>query len=115
MSQEMITSLQEALNVSPDNIPLRLHLAEILMNEKMYTEAAREFSEVLQRNYGNLKASHGLAEAYFHLHKYSAAIVIYEQLGANLEIKSTIHYIKCLPVSGMKNLMARSGRREETR
>lgn len=96
MSQEMITSLKEALNVSPDNIPLRLHLAETLMKEKMYAEAALEFSEVLGRNYGNLRASHGLAEAYFHLHKYSAAIVIYEELGNNLEMKSMIHYIKCL-------------------
>ncbi|HTE24410.1 ATP-binding protein [Flavitalea sp.] len=96
MSQEMITSLQEALNVSPDNIPLRLHLAEILLTEKMYTEAAREFREVLSRNYGNLKASHGLAEAYFHLQKYSAAIVIYEELGNSLQMNSMIHYIKCL-------------------
>ena len=96
MSQEMITSLQEALNVSPDNIPLRLHLAEILLTEKMYPEAAREFREVLSRNYGNLKASHGLAEAYFHLQKYSAAIVIYEELGNSLQMNSMIHYIKCL-------------------
>jgi AAA+ superfamily predicted ATPase len=96
MSQEMITSLQEALNVSPDNIPLRLHLAEILMKEKMYNEAAREFEEVLGRNYGNVKASHGLAEAYFHLQKYSAAIVIYEALGDSLEISSLVHYIKSL-------------------
>jgi len=96
MSQEMITSLQEALNVSPDNIPLRLHLAEILLKEKMYAEAAREFKEVLGRSYGNLKASHGLAETYFYMQKYSAAIVIYEELGNSLEIPSLIHYIKCL-------------------
>ncbi|RZL09582.1 MAG: hypothetical protein EOO89_21620, partial [Pedobacter sp.] len=96
MSQEMIISLQEALTVSPDNIPLRLHLAEILLTEKLYTEAAREFREVLSRNYGNLKASHGLAEAYFNLQKYSAAIIIYEELGNNLQMSSMIHYIKCL-------------------
>lgn len=96
MSQEMIVSLQEALNVSPDNVPLRLHLAEILLKEKMYPEAAKEFKEVLGRNYGNLKASHGLAEAYYNQQKYSAAIVIYEELGNNIEMTAMIHFIKCL-------------------
>ena len=96
MSQEMITSLQEALNVSPDNIPLRLHLAEVLINEKRYAEAVTQYKEVLGRSYGNVKASHGLAEAYFHQQKYSAAIVIYEELGDNLDLPSLVHYIKCL-------------------
>lgn len=96
MSQEMITSLREALNVSPDNIPLRLHLAEILLKEKNFQEAGKEFQEVLGRNYGNMKARHGLAESYFHQQKYSAAIIIYEELGDELEMSSMIHYIKCL-------------------
>ncbi len=96
MSQEMIISLQEALTVSPENVPLRLHLAEVLLQEKMYEEAAREFSEVLGRSYGNRKARHGLAETYFHQQKYSAAIIVFEQLGNDIELPSLIHYIKCL-------------------
>jgi AAA+ superfamily predicted ATPase len=75
-----IKSLQEALEFSPDNIPLRLH----------------QFSEVLRRSYGNGKAKLGLAEAYFNLQKYSAAIIIYEELYPNLSLDGMVLYVKCL-------------------
>ncbi|MBO9562900.1 MAG: tetratricopeptide repeat protein [Niastella sp.] len=91
-----IKSLQEALEFSPDNIPLRLHLAETLLKEKQYAAAADQFSEVLRRSYGNGKAKLGLAEAYFNLQKYSAAIIIYEELYPNLSLDGMVLYVKCL-------------------
>ncbi|RYG05144.1 MAG: AAA family ATPase [Chitinophagaceae bacterium] len=96
MSLEMIDSLREALTVSPDNIPLRLHLAEVLAKERLYEDAAKEFSEILSRNYGHLKAKHGLADAYFHQKKYSAAIIVYEEIGEQLELSAMITYVRCL-------------------
>ncbi|MFT3823222.1 MAG: AAA family ATPase [Chitinophagaceae bacterium] len=96
MINETIKNLQEALLVSPDNVPLRLHLAEILIQEKMYTEAAEQYREVLNRSYGNTKAQLGLAEAYYHLQKYSAAIVIYEELQHQLPLDSMILFTRCL-------------------
>jgi AAA+ superfamily predicted ATPase len=96
MSQEMISSLQEALNVSPDNIPLRLHLADVLLNEKMYPEAVRQYKEVLGRNYGNNKARQGLAEAYYHEKKYSAAIIIFEELQDQLDLHGLVTFVRCL-------------------
>lgn len=91
-----IKSLQEALNVSPDNVPLRLHLAEVLLREKEYAAAAEQYSEVLRRSYGNGKARLGLAEAYFYQQKYSAAIIIYEELYPNLPSDAMVFFVKCL-------------------
>ena len=61
MENENIKNLQEALGFSPDNIPLRLHLAELLLQESLITEAAEQFRETLNRNYGNTRAQLGLA------------------------------------------------------
>lgn len=91
-----IKSLQEALAFSPDNIPLRLHLADTLLREKQYAAAAEQYSEVLHRSYGNGKAKLGLAEAYFFQQKYSAAIIIYEELYPNLSLDGMVLYVKCL-------------------
>lgn len=96
MTNETIKNLQEALIVSPDNIPLRLHLADIMIQERMYAEAAEQYREVLNRNYGNTKAKIGLAEAYYHLQKYSAAIVIYEELQHQLPPDSMVLFTRCL-------------------
>ena len=40
MSNEIIKNLLDALSVSPDNIPLRMQVAAMMMNEKMYADAA---------------------------------------------------------------------------
>jgi transitional endoplasmic reticulum ATPase len=96
MSQETIKDIQEALQLSPDNIPLRLHLASLLMEEAMYPEAVTQYSDVLKRNYGNVKARQGLAAAYYHQKKYSAAIIIYEELHDQLTFSDTLYFIKCL-------------------
>ncbi len=93
---DTIKSLIEAITVSPDNVPLRLHLAESMLAEKMYAEAAEHFREVLQRSYGNTKAQTGLAHCYFNTGKFSAAIIIYEQLQNQLSAEDTTRYIKCL-------------------
>lgn len=91
-----IKSLQEALIVSPDNIPLRLHLAEVFLREKMYVESAEQYGEVLRRSYGNARAKLGLAEAYFFQQKYSAAIIIYEEIYPDLPSEAMVFFVKCL-------------------
>lgn len=91
-----IKSLQEALAFSPDNVPLRLHLAEVLLREKRYAESAEQYSEVLSRSYGNAKAKLGLAEAWFYQQKYSAAIIIYEELYPDLPSDAMVFFVKCL-------------------
>jgi ATP-dependent 26S proteasome regulatory subunit len=96
MENEAIKSLLDALLVSPDNVPLRLHVAQLMLSEKMYNEASEHFRLVLDKSYGNEKAQLGLAECYFALKKFSAASIIYEQLQDKLQLPDQVRYIKCL-------------------
>ena len=96
MENETIKNLLEALAVSPDNVPLRLQVARLMLNEKMYNEAAAQFQQVLEKSYGNEKAQLGLAECYFATKKFSAASIIYEQLQDKLSLEDKVRYIKCL-------------------
>src|SRR5437868_15110594 len=67
-----------------------------MLAEKMYAEAAKHFSSVLQNSYGNVKAQTGLATCYYFLGKFSAAIIIYEQLQTQLGTEDTLRFVKCL-------------------
>ena len=96
MSNEIIKNLLDALSVSPDNIPLRLQVAAMMMNEKMYTDAASQYQEILSRSYGNNKAQLGLAASYYYQQKYSAAIIIYEQQQSQLSKEEKVLFIKSL-------------------
>ncbi len=92
----MIDSLREAIALSPDNIPLRLSLAELLLKDAKYQEAATEYKKVLELSYGNPKAQLGLAACYFHLGQYSAAIIIYEQMENDLPDADMLLFAKAL-------------------
>jgi transitional endoplasmic reticulum ATPase len=76
----MIDNLREALQQSPDNVPLRILLAENLLQAKMFVEAEVEYRIVLEKDPDNQKARRGLVKSYFEQEKYSIAIVIYEEL-----------------------------------
>lgn len=76
----MIDNLREALQQSPDNVPLRILLAENLLQAKMFSEAEVEYRIVLEKDPGNSKAQRGLIKSYFEQGKYSIAIVVYEEI-----------------------------------
>ena len=96
MANELINNLLDALKFSPDNVPLRSQVADLMLQEKMYEEAAQQYQLILEKSYGNTKAQLGLATCYFYLQKTSAAIIIYEQLQGQLSLDDQIRYIKCL-------------------
>ncbi|MEJ7913324.1 MAG: AAA family ATPase [Chitinophagaceae bacterium] len=96
MKNETIKSLLEAVAISPDNIPLRLHIANLMMKDGLFAEATEQFKEVLDKSYGNTDARLRLAECYFKLQKFSAASIIYEQLHNDLPLEDEVRYIKCL-------------------
>lgn len=81
--EESIKGLLEALKVSPDNIPLRKHLADLLMKTRKFDEAAFQFSEGLKYSPDDTSLKLGLAEAYYKGGKHSAAFVIIEELMQN--------------------------------
>ncbi len=77
---EAIEQLKEAVSFSPENIPLRLHLAEMMIKEHLLNDAAEQYNEVLKRSYGNIKAKKGLASVYYRQKKYSTAVIVFEEL-----------------------------------
>ncbi|MGE7776186.1 AAA family ATPase [Chitinophaga sp. NPDC101104] len=79
MSQQTIDSLREALKFSPDNVPLRLHLAETLLQMDRFDEAEQEFREALAKAPGE-KALIGLARVYYRKGAYATCNVILEDL-----------------------------------
>ncbi len=95
---EGIEQLKEALSFSPENIPLRLHLAELMVKGFMLDDAAAQYQEILNINYGNDKARKGLANVFYKQKKFSAAILVYEALMADNKIvgEELVPFVKCL-------------------
>src|SRR5688572_31345834 len=96
MANDLINNLLESLKLSPDKGPLRLQGADLMLQEKMYPEAAAQYQQILEKSYGNTRAQLGLATCYYYLQKNSAAIIIYEQLQQHLSLDDQVRYIKCL-------------------
>ncbi len=101
MSNTAIESLREALKVSPDNIPLRLHLAKTLQQHQLLEEAQEEYEIVLQYNQ-SVEARQGLAIIAYKLTNYSKAIVILENLldEGNNDLDTHLFYTRSLLKSG---------------
>jgi len=56
ISEELIRSLRAAVESSPDDVPLRLHLAELLVEHGDRTEAVRHAAAILQSDPENVRA-----------------------------------------------------------
>lgn len=79
-NEDSINALKEALKVSPDNAPLRIHLGDMLNSTARYDEAEKEFATALTLSTGNASAKLGMAYSCYQLGKYSQALVIVEDL-----------------------------------
>ncbi|WP_372721777.1 AAA family ATPase [Novipirellula sp.] len=77
---DAIRGLREALKVSPDNLPLRIHLAQTLSNYGRFDEAVTEYRSALSLSPENAEVKFGLASAYLSLDEQSKAMVILEDL-----------------------------------
>ena len=98
MDNNTIDSLKEALKFSPDNIPLRLHLAQTLLSANRDAEAETEFQQILAREGNNEKAKFGLATIFYNRGEYSTCNVILEELihGDTTDIGLLILYTRAL-------------------
>lgn len=79
MDKNIIDNLREALQFSPNNIPLKLHLASSLLKFNMLDEAEQEYQEVLQLKDTD-KAKIGLAHVFFAKGQYPKCNVVLEGL-----------------------------------
>lgn len=77
-SFDPFASLREALRLSPDNIPLRQHLAESLLNQGRPDEAEVEFRKALALAPHDVPLKLGLARAFYQQQKDGEAFVIVE-------------------------------------
>lgn len=79
-SQEIIQSLREAIEATPQNLPLRRHLAELLLAHGDAGEAAEAFRAALKLAPQEKQIQLGLAESYLRAQKLSAARVLLEEI-----------------------------------
>ena len=79
-NDDAIHGLREALKISPDNIPLRLHLANTLMGLGRFNDAETEFREALAIEPNNDEIKIGLATAYLQQDKQSPAMIVIEDV-----------------------------------
>jgi transitional endoplasmic reticulum ATPase len=79
-SDDTVAALREALRVSPDNIPLRRHLAELFAKLGRFDEAETAYREALAIAPRQVDLTLGLAGVYYQQEKNSAALVIAEDL-----------------------------------
>lgn len=88
-----IDSLREALRHSPDNIPLRKHLATTLLANGRAEEAVEAYRDGLSLRSDSVELKVGLADAYFKQSKYSHALVIVEDLLAQSDPPASAHLL----------------------
>ncbi|MHB8575168.1 MAG: AAA family ATPase [Dehalococcoidia bacterium] len=79
VDDEAILSLREALAFSPDNVPLRRHLAETLLAQGRSAEAAEEYQQALLRLPDDSRLQLGLATAFFGDGRLPQALVLVER------------------------------------
>jgi SpoVK/Ycf46/Vps4 family AAA+-type ATPase len=80
MSDAAIQAIRKALEVSPDNVPLRQHLADTLLGLSRPGEAEQEYRKALAMAPDDVALKLGLARAFLQQGKYSESLVIVEAL-----------------------------------
>jgi SpoVK/Ycf46/Vps4 family AAA+-type ATPase len=75
-----VRALREALKFSPDNVPLRQHLAEVLLSMEQYTEAEQEYRQALILKPEDSILKLGLATVFYRQGKHSTSLVVVEDL-----------------------------------
>lgn len=97
MTNDSIAPLLEALQLSPDNVPLRFHVATMLAAAGSYHQSIDHYKEILRLQPDHAQAKIGLGTAYFHEKKFSAAVILFEQASiSDFDIPPLVLYIKAL-------------------
>ncbi|MBG89077.1 MAG: cell division protein [Verrucomicrobiales bacterium] len=99
---EEINSLREAVRMSPDNAPLRQHLADTYLKYGHGEEAEKEYRTALSKDPDNPNLKFGLARTFFQLNKNSHALVVLEDLAEQSRApgRAFVLYAKLLAGAG---------------
>ena len=79
-NEDVIRALQAAAAVTPDSAPLQKHIADLLLENGDYVEAAKTYRLALDLAPDDSAIKTGLAEAYYRQDKVDVALVILEEL-----------------------------------
>jgi len=93
--QENIKTLREAISLSPQNIPLRKHLADSLLQMGKHQEAEIEYRETLRLDPNNVNVKYGLARVFYQNLKYSEALVLIEEICASGKAPGEAYLLWC--------------------
>ncbi|HZN35822.1 MAG TPA: AAA family ATPase [Pirellulaceae bacterium] len=88
-----LAALREALALSPDNVPLRQHLAESLLGSGQPEQAEAEFKAALALAPESTGLKIGLARAFLAQQKASAALVILEAMVQRRDAPGLAHVL----------------------
>ena len=90
---DAVQSLREAIKLSPDNLPLRLHLAGTLAGFGRHDEAEKEYRQALSLAPDDTRPKLGLATCFYQQGKNSAALVIVEELIKSPTAPAAVHVL----------------------
>ncbi len=79
-NDDLIKGLMASLEATPDNIPVRKHLAELLLQDGRLKDVEIQLKEALHYAPHDMEIKLSLADIYFRLDKISTAIVIIEEI-----------------------------------
>lgn len=112
-TNDVIQALREAVKQSPDNVPLRMHLADTLLDSDRPGEAEKEYRTALALAPEDLMLKIGLACAFFEQGKVSESLVIIEDILKNSKapVRAHILHTRLLLSAGEKEEAAAAYRR----
>ncbi|NLF09704.1 MAG: AAA family ATPase [Pirellulaceae bacterium] len=90
---EAVKTIREALALSPDNVPLRRHLAAMLAESGKLEEAESEYRRALGLAPDNLDLKVALADVYYRQEKYSQSLVILEDVASQPSTSGKAHIL----------------------
>ncbi len=79
-NKALIDSLLNALSFSPNNVPLRLQIADLLVKDGEFDKAIEQYTKIIEIEPNNAPAKFLLAQQYYNVGKISVAAVLLDEL-----------------------------------